>query len=234
MFTIIGGDGQEYGPASAEQVRAWIAAGRANLDTKARAAGSDEWRRLGDYAEFFAPESAPPIIDLERNEASLAGLGARFGARLLDWIVEIIFTLPGLLVLGPQFFQLMSDAMQGEEPDFESLDMAQFGLGGLLFVGGWLLLLVIQVTLLSTRGQSLGKFVTRVRVVRVDESKAGFVHAWLTREALVTLIGVVLGVLPFIGILLRAAFHITDWCFIFRQDRRCLHDLIAGTKVVKA
>jgi hypothetical protein len=36
MFTIIGGDGVEYGPVSADQVRAWITAGRANLETKAK------------------------------------------------------------------------------------------------------------------------------------------------------------------------------------------------------
>jgi hypothetical protein len=55
MYTIIGGDGKEYGPVSAEQVRAWIAAGRANLETKAKAEGTDEWRQLADF-----PELAPP------------------------------------------------------------------------------------------------------------------------------------------------------------------------------
>ena len=28
-------------------------------------------------------------------------------------------------------------------------------------------------------------------------------------------------------------FSIVDICFIFRDDRRCIHDLIAGTQVVK-
>jgi hypothetical protein len=54
MFTIIGGDGKEYGPVTAEQIRGWIAGGRANLDTKAKAVGSDEWRRVGDFPEFGA------------------------------------------------------------------------------------------------------------------------------------------------------------------------------------
>ena len=35
MFTIIGGDGKEYGPVNTEQLRAWIAAGRANCSAKA-------------------------------------------------------------------------------------------------------------------------------------------------------------------------------------------------------
>lgn len=60
MFTIIGGDGKEYGPATAEQIRSWITAGRANLETKAKAAGSDEWRRLGDYPEFAAATPTTP------------------------------------------------------------------------------------------------------------------------------------------------------------------------------
>lgn len=61
MFTIIGGDGKEYGPATVEQIRAWIGDGRANLDTQARRDGDDQWRRLGDYPEFNdVGETQPP------------------------------------------------------------------------------------------------------------------------------------------------------------------------------
>jgi uncharacterized RDD family membrane protein YckC len=35
---------------------------------------------------------------------------------------------------------------------------------------------------------------------------------------------------PFVGVL----FWFVDNCFIFRDDHRCLHDLMGGTKVVKA
>lgn len=240
MFTIIGGDGKEYGPATAAQVRSWIAAGRANLQTKAKAAGADEWRTLGDFPEFNAAAGAPPVIapptgTVTVDTLPLAGRGIRLLARAIDWAIEIACTVPGLLVLGPDFMRLISSAMQGHEPNFAELDAQRVALGGLLLMGGWLLQLAVQVWLLSTRGQSIGKVLTRIRVVRVDESKAGFVHAWLAREALVTFIGIVLGLLPFVGpILLRPGFHITDWCFIFRDDQRCLHDLIAGTKVVQA
>lgn len=60
MFTIIGGDGKEYGPVTADQVRSWIAAGRANLQTKARRDGEAEWKNLGDFAEFSATHAAVP------------------------------------------------------------------------------------------------------------------------------------------------------------------------------
>jgi hypothetical protein len=39
----------------------------------------------------------------------------------------------------------------------------------------------------------------------------------------------VLRLVPILG----AIFWITDSLFIFRADRRCLHDLMAGTKVVR-
>lgn len=52
MFTIIGGDGKEYGPVTLEQVRNWVADGRANLETQAKRTGDEQWRRLGDFAEF--------------------------------------------------------------------------------------------------------------------------------------------------------------------------------------
>lgn len=61
MFTIIGGDGKEYGPATADQLRQWMTAGRVNVDTKAKALGTDEWRRLGDFAEFATPGAPPPL-----------------------------------------------------------------------------------------------------------------------------------------------------------------------------
>jgi uncharacterized membrane protein YjgN (DUF898 family) len=58
MFTILGGDGKEYGPVSADQIRVWLSQNRANLDTRLKAAGSEEWRRLGDIPEFAAGPGA--------------------------------------------------------------------------------------------------------------------------------------------------------------------------------
>jgi uncharacterized membrane protein len=58
MYTIIGGDGKEYGPVAAAQVRSWIADGRANLQTKAKAQGSEEWRTLADFPELTGPGPA--------------------------------------------------------------------------------------------------------------------------------------------------------------------------------
>ena len=52
MFTIIGADGREYGPVALEQVKSWIAAGRADYKTKARREGSIQWKPLAEFPEF--------------------------------------------------------------------------------------------------------------------------------------------------------------------------------------
>jgi len=60
MYTIIGGDGKEYGPVTAGQVRSWIAAGRANFETRAKALGTDDWKSLGDFSEFTGDGTSAP------------------------------------------------------------------------------------------------------------------------------------------------------------------------------
>src|SRR5947209_9360618 len=111
MFTIIGGDGKEYGPATVEQLRAWITAGRANLDTKAKALGSDEWRRLGDFAEFGSPDAPPPVMTATGAPAVAATVsagttlpaadrGRRLAARVIDWSLAIGTDTPGFSLLG--------------------------------------------------------------------------------------------------------------------------------------
>jgi hypothetical protein len=63
MYRIIGADGKEYGPIPVEQLRQWLAEGRANAQTKVRAEGSTEWRMLSELPEFAAAAAgAPPAI----------------------------------------------------------------------------------------------------------------------------------------------------------------------------
>lgn len=53
MFTILGGDGKEYGPVSLDQLREWMAQNRANLDTQARREHGP-WLPLRAHPEFAA------------------------------------------------------------------------------------------------------------------------------------------------------------------------------------
>ena len=54
MYRIIGGDGNEYGPVSAEVLRRWIAERRVNGQTRTRLEGATEWKNLGDFPELAA------------------------------------------------------------------------------------------------------------------------------------------------------------------------------------
>src|ERR1051326_516578 len=67
MYKIIGGDHKEYGPVSAEEIRRWIAEGRANAQTSARLEGTGEWKPLSAFAEFAdalrGPGVPPPLIE---------------------------------------------------------------------------------------------------------------------------------------------------------------------------
>jgi hypothetical protein len=62
-YTIIGGDGKEYGSVLAEDVRKWIAEGRLNAQSLAKAESDAEFRPLSTFPEFadtFVPQ-APPL-----------------------------------------------------------------------------------------------------------------------------------------------------------------------------
>jgi len=82
MFKIIGSDQKEYGPVSADQIRQWIATGRANALTKAQLEGG-EWKTLGDFPEFAGalsagvrppspPAGPPPLSPFEVKTSGLA------------------------------------------------------------------------------------------------------------------------------------------------------------------
>ena len=224
MFTIIGGDGKEYGPASVSQIRAWMAAGRASLETQAKAQGSEEWRRLGDFSEFAIAEE-PPVMVSEVRSDDLAGRGARLGAWFIDNIFATICCLPGVLIVGAA----VAASLLAGDMNMKATMTPQNAMGWLVLSAGALVVFVVQVTMLTTRGQTVGKWLLNIRIVRlVDGGNPGFVSTVLLRAIVPSLIAMLLNVIPGLGVL----FTLVDCGLIFRDDRRCIHDFIAGTKVV--
>ena len=149
--------------------------------------------------------------DAARNSAGqyqLAGRSTRFGAVLLDLLFFVACLIPGIVVLS-----------------FSSSDRGKwfgFALIAIAFLG----ICIIQMVFLVKHGQSLGKRALGIKIVSVsDESIPGFVKVYLLRQFVPALI---CGI-PYAGIVVWLA----DSLFIYRYDRRCLHDLIAETKVVK-
>jgi uncharacterized RDD family membrane protein YckC len=85
-----------------------------------------------------------------------------------------------------------------------------------------------------SRGQKLGKKIAGTRIVMTDGSRAGIarvlVGVVVVLRVLRMLAPGIIGWVPFVGFL----FGLADTFFIFREDRRCLQDPVAGTIVVRA
>jgi len=68
MYKILGSDGNEYSPVSAEQVKKWIAENRVEKKTPVIPEGAPDWVFLESLPEFAAafvtPASRPPPLPL--------------------------------------------------------------------------------------------------------------------------------------------------------------------------
>ncbi|HWB61465.1 MAG TPA: RDD family protein, partial [Chthoniobacteraceae bacterium] len=207
-------NGQAVGPYSQEQVRAMLASGQISASALAWAEGTSEWRPLNQIIPLGAPPPSYQPMSLAAAGAYrpanisttvLADRGTRFGAFLLDRLLMVLSIAPGFVMI----------IMGGDK---EHPDKVLAGCGVLLIAILFLTLMAVQISMLTTRGQSIAKRVVGIKIVKFsDESNPGFVKAFFLRGFLVGLMSSV----PSLG----SIFRIVDACFIFRDDRRCLHDL---------
>jgi uncharacterized RDD family membrane protein YckC len=165
----------------------------------------------GPTVNPYAPSAS--VIAMEMPPLRLASLGSRVAAVLLDSLVLGVATIPvgiGLAII-PDVPDPTSTA---QEP--ANILMV---VGILLFLG----VIAIDLYLLAARGQTLGKKWMHIRIAsHPDGGNPGLVKTLLLR-------GFVNGVL---SNLTSGIYGLVDFCFVFREDRRCLHDLLAGTVVV--
>jgi uncharacterized RDD family membrane protein YckC len=138
----------------------------------------------------------------------LAERGDRFWANLVDTLVLCVPWLAALVLI-------LLGSSSGR-PD------RAMGLALLVAVGGTLAVGAYQLMLISQSGQSLGKRMRGIRVVRSDGSPVSLGRLLLLRNLLPSVINAACGL-----------FNLVDVLFIFQDNRRCLHDMIADTKVVK-
>lgn len=85
MYRIIGADQKEYGPVSAEQLRQWIAQGRASGASLVRPEGATEWQPLSNFPELAeALAGAVPPTGSEHVHGPQTGLSYEVLSRDYD------------------------------------------------------------------------------------------------------------------------------------------------------
>ena len=85
---------------------------------------------------------------------------------------------------------------------------------------------VYQLILIARYAQTFGKRIMKIQVVRNDSGEQCGLGRYFWLRAVVP--GLIGGI-PFVGWI----FTLVDILMIFGEQRRCLHDMIADTKVVK-
>ncbi len=170
----------------------------------------------------YAPpmEIGPIHVDSETFESNLAGRFTRLVATLVDGLLQIAITLPIQFATG-YFARAQTQSVGVVEQLLEVVlsIVVMLGLNGYL---------------LASRGQSIGKLLTKIQIV---DAKSGtllpfanvFVYRyfWSLPVAIIfifipgTTDDQILNIIVLLGILL-----------IFGAERRCLHDYIAGSRVV--
>ena len=149
---------------------------------------------------------------MARTDENLAGRGTRLIAVLLDNVFWLAALIPGGAAL--------NSAANSYPGGGEGSAFMLLALGFLGFVG-------VQIYLLITRGQTVGKMLVGIQIVDVDdETLVGAVRIIGLRGVLTGLIVAI----PYLGLL----FALGDVLFIFGERRRCLHDHFASTKVIQS
>jgi uncharacterized RDD family membrane protein YckC len=132
---------------------------------------------------------------------------------MLDGLIALIWTLPLLFFLGGWDY-----AIHGQPVPWQT--------SAVVAVLGFILFMLVNGYFLRSNGQTLGKKLVGIRIVSLDNTVPGLGRIIFLRYAPISAVALV----PNVGTLSTLA----NALFIFGGSRRCVHDLVAGTKVVRS
>lgn len=161
---------------------------------------------------------APPKAEVEdiadaTETVEQAGRGIRLGAALLD-------TLVGVVVGAPIMMSIVRNPSWPTDPS------VLLGMGALVSTIAIIAWIAVTVVLVKRNGQTIGKKLVGIKVVRSDGSKASLGRIFWLRN----IVNAIPSVIPLLGNI----YVLVDHLFIFGDKRQCLHDKIADTVVVNA
>ncbi len=163
---------------------------------------------------IYAAPNADLSSEVSVTESPLAGLGQRFGASLIDTLILMAINFSIVTWYFGSWYKYLN-AMQSQT---FNLQLSAALLGLVVFA-------TINAKFLADNGQTIGKKLLGIKIVRTDGSKLSlqrfFTHRYVPQ--------ILVQFIPVIGIFLP----IIDVLLIFRDSRQCLHDQIADTIVVQ-
>ncbi|MGE8499657.1 MAG: RDD family protein [Pseudomonas sp.] len=166
---------------------------------------------MTDHNPYQAPQAA--LGTSSDGQMQHASRGARLGAAIIDTVLLMAITLP-ISYFNGDFERIAQGVVPGLWEQVLNLAL------------GIVIFLLINGTWLKRYGQTVGKRVCKVRIVNMQGQIPDLAGLVLKRYVSVWL----LTLIPTLGGLLC----IINYLFIFRRDRRCVHDHLAGTRVVPA
>jgi len=132
LYKIIGGDQKEYGMISAEDMRKWIAEGRLNTQTLAKAEGDEEFRPLGGFPEFVdalaaaAAEPTQPATPVQptdegNRDAALRQVKGPAIGLMVTAVLGLILVAVGLVINVLMLSGIQTGLQQINDPQIQKL-----------------------------------------------------------------------------------------------------------------
>lgn len=164
--------------------------------------------------QYKAPPELEPLPAHLRADGASASRWSRLWAALIDTALVQLFMAP------VHFYAGLYD-------DFPKLTRPPFPESLLWTLGSLAVWLMLNGHFLANGAQTIGKKLLKIQIVNISDGKpTSFARIALLRALPVYLLAAV----PDVG----NPIALLDSLFIFRRDRRCLHDYVAGTRVVDA
>lgn len=164
---------------------------------------------MAEENPYAAPDAEVEVDNQGLNE--LAGRGRRLGGSIIDGMLMLLFLFPAMFGVG-----YWEKAMAQEETVMDVVLVGGIGVAVFLALNGYLL---------ATSGQTLAKRLLKMRIVSVQDNRILPIGKLVALRYLPFWI---IAQVPVIGPLMG----LVNPLFIFGEERRCLHDHLAGTKVV--
>ena len=253
MQIYLARNNQQAGPYTLEQLNQMLTSQQVLLTDLVWHEGMTEWKALGELTQGklvyepigynpATPEPAPfqnqdiHQVKIEKKAAlnnELASIPTRVLAKVIDLLLWLpAAAIPSFFLKAEQFNELseIQQKMQATDSPNQAVQLQQ-QLFSLIPMEAWqamfvyiLIMLGIKAFMLAKSGQSIGKKLTKIKIVDAEtDEKVSLMRAFTLRSFIFIILNMLF--MPIITII--------DHIFALSEKRQTLHDKLAKTKVVK-